>query len=121
MVINTYGSSSKGALGFGGVHDWIVQRRTAILMGIYFIYLFGFFAYNNPLTYTAWVSLFQPVVFKILTIVMLIAICRHTWIGLWTIATDYIHGFKTKTLFLLACKMLLLAYLISGVLIIWPI
>lgn len=118
MVTNTnisssnYGSSSLGAFGRGGVIDWIIQRKTAVLAGLYFAYLFYFFCINNPLTYDIWLGLFKPVWLKVLHIIVLISILKHAWIGMWTIATDYIAGFKTRTIFLFIVKASLLIYLI---------
>lgn len=104
-------SSSRGAFGFGGVKDWIIQRKTAVLVGLYFIYLGYFFVVNSPVTYDAWLSLFQPVVFKVLALIAFIALLQHAWVGVWTIATDYLGDVKVRGAFLIVCKTLMLIYI----------
>lgn len=112
---SNYGSHSKGALGKGGVADWIVQRKSAVVMAVYFAYLVYFICVNCPLTYDAWQGLFQSLVFKLVTVIVLIYLLKHAWVGLWTIATDYLAGVTTRNLFLFLCKSLLLVYLIWGI------
>lgn len=123
MVTNAsnYGSNSKGAFGKSGVADWIVQRKSAVVMAVYFAYLGYFLCVNCPLTYEAWQGLFQSFVFKIVTLIVLIYLLKHAWVGLWTIATDYIAGVTARNLFLFLCKSLLLVYLIWGSYILWMV
>lgn len=112
---SSYGSNSKGAMGYNGVKDWLVQRKTAVVLGLYFVYMLYFFATNNNLSYQAWHELFQPIYFKVITIIVLISLIKHVWIGLWTIATDYLHNLLIRSLFLFLCKILLIIYLIWGI------
>ncbi len=116
MVANSsnYGSHSKGALGKSGVVDWMVQRKTAVFLAIYFIILACFFC-SKEFTYANWVNLFQPVYFKVLTVVFLICLVQHAWIGIWVIATDYLKNLKVRGLFLFVSKIVLVGYLVWGI------
>lgn len=120
MVTNSsnYGSHSKGALGKSGVADWLVQRKTAVFLAAYFIMLFNFF-YHNEFNYDNWIALFQPVYFKVLTVIFLICLVQHAWIGIWVIATDYITNLKFRGLFLSVCKLSLIGYLVWGIVILF--
>ncbi|MBP9722533.1 MAG: succinate dehydrogenase, hydrophobic membrane anchor protein [Gammaproteobacteria bacterium] len=123
MVANShnYGSYSKGAFNKGGVYDWAVQRKTAVILAAYFIFLAYFFYNNNQLEYNSWVELFQPVLFKAFTIIFLICLIRHAWVGLWVIATDYISYLKFRAVFLGVCKTSLIGYLVWGIYILFLI
>lgn len=123
MVTNAqnYGSSSRGALGCNGIADWLVQRKTAIIMGLYLAYIIYFFCSHSPLVYQDWLGLFQPVALKVVHLIVLACLLSHVWIGLWIIATDYIKRFKTRTLFLLACKLVLLSNFIWGIYILYMV
>lgn len=125
MVANSsnYGSYSKGAFGKNGVVDWLVQRKTAIVLAIYFILLAKFFCinYSQPIEYSDWVDLFSPLYFKIFTIVFLICLVKHAWVGLWVVATDYIPHVKLRALFLALCKLSLIGYLVWGIYILFQI
>lgn len=113
MVANAsnYGSSSRGAFGFGGVIDWIIQRKTALILTFYFLYLSYFFISSNSISYESWLNLFKPIIFKIITIGVFFCLLLHTWVGVWTIATDYISNLKLRSLLLNIIKLSLLAYL----------
>lgn len=108
---SNYGSSSTGAFGHGGVRDWIIQRKTAIVLGLFFGYLTYFFAVNSPVSYGVWLDLFKPYTMKIITLLAVICLLQHAWVGVWTIATDYLASPKIRAAFLFVCKLSLLVYL----------
>ena len=85
---------SISALTRSGMKDWFVQRVSAVLMAIYIIFLVGFIithSFSGPLSYGSWSCLFHNLFFKIATIIILLSLIFHAWIGVWTIFTDYIH------------------------------
>ncbi len=108
---SNYGSSSRGAFGFGGVVDWVIQRKTALILTLYFLYLSYFFISSNSITYQDWVNLFSPFIFKVITIGVFFCLLQHVWIGIWTIATDYISNILLRAIFLNIVKLSLLVYL----------
>ncbi len=73
-----------------GLHDWVVQRVSALIIGLYVIFLFGFICLNYPLDYATWHQLFSNVAMKIATMIVMLSIVWHAWIGLWTVFTDYV-------------------------------
>lgn len=82
----------KTATNFGrnGVADWIIQRFTAIILGAYFIYLGIFFVTHNNLDYVTWQHLFSQLWMRIFSLMALLSIVAHGWIGLWGVLTDYL-------------------------------
>jgi len=114
-----YGSHSKGAFGKSGVIDWIVQRKSAVVLAVYFIYLAIFLITNNPLTFEKWIIFFSPLYFKIFTLVFLYCLVAHAWVGVWIIATDYLQNLKVRGLFLFICKLCLIGYWFWGAIILF--
>lgn len=73
-----------------GFHDWFIQRASAVLIGLYVVFLVGFVACNHPLEYGVWHQLFSNTAMKVATIIVMLSIVWHAWIGLWTVFTDYV-------------------------------
>jgi succinate dehydrogenase / fumarate reductase, membrane anchor subunit len=102
-----------------GLKDWLIQRLSGVYFLLYLAYLAFFFARHPQLTYADWSQLFQCKLFQIATILALVALTLHAWIGLWTVTTDYIKctilRLSTQSLILLV----LLSQLLGGMMIIW--
>lgn len=79
-----------------GFHDWIAQRVSAILIAAYTVYLFCFIFCHSGMDYASWSHLFHCAWMRIITILVLISLLWHAWIGLWTVFTDYVkcHGLR---------------------------
>jgi len=111
-----------------GVSDWLVQRATAVILGAYFIYMMIFFISNGDLDYRTWRVFMASTEMKISTIVVLLSILAHGWIGMWTISTDYLikdgHLLGSvptfvRLAFQTFCVLFLLACALWGTLLIW--
>jgi succinate dehydrogenase / fumarate reductase, membrane anchor subunit len=111
-----------------GVSDWLVQRATAIILGLYFICMMVFFICNGDLDYRTWKIFMSSTEMKVFTIVVLLSIVAHGWIGMWTISTDYLtkdsHVFGSvptfvRLAFQTFCVLFLLASALWGTLLIW--
>lgn len=95
-----------------GFHEWIVQRVSAILIGIYTAFIFAFFFTHRPMRFPVWHLLFSHTAMKIATVVVLVAILWHAWIGLWTVLTDYIKNSSLRLLLEIGVILVLLSYLV---------
>lgn len=109
-----------------GVSDWLVQRFSAILLGAYFIGLFGYLVCGAGVDYAAWHALMTSVPMKIINTLVILAIAAHAWVGLWTVTTDYLTrmtfggaatGVRLAAQALLA--LLLVGYVLWGLWMIW--
>lgn len=114
------------SFGRSGVADWLVQRVSAVILGVYFVGLLGYLVLNPELDFDRWQALFSTTWMRIASLAALIALCAHAWIGMWTVSTDYITtalmGSKANILrfvFQLACVVLIFIYLIWGIQILW--
>ena len=95
-----------------GFFEWIVQRATALLIGVYTIFLVGFLVMHVPLNYTDWKLLFDCVAMRVATIVVVAAILWHAWIGLWTVLTDYVKCGYARLFLQIVIVVLLASYFV---------
>ena len=103
-----------------GFKDWWIQRATAIYFFAYSLFLFGFLVMHRPLEFSQWQGLFDCRGFKIATIVALLSLCLHTWIGIWTVTTDYLNQCTALRFSVqLAVMLLLFGEFIYGLMIVW--
>lgn len=108
-----------GALGSTGTFDWLMQRITAIILAVYLFVMVGALAFHpEPMSYSVWVSWFQPTWMKAPTLLAIAALCIHAWIGMWSVATDYLHG-MSRCLFLWISGVGLVLCLGWGVMMLW--
>ncbi|MDQ5884099.1 MAG: succinate dehydrogenase / fumarate reductase, rane anchor subunit [Pseudomonadota bacterium] len=96
-----------------GLKDWLIQRVSAIVLGIYLIVLLGFFLTHPQVTYEQWSSLMHCKLFMVFNVLTMLSLVLHAWIGLWTVTTDYVKS----TLIRLPLQMLIVLGLMG--LLIW--
>lgn len=104
-----------------GLRDWIIQRISAIVMGIYFIGLIAYFLLHGEWTYSEWHNFFSQTWLKVATILVLIGMLYHAWIGIWTIFTDYVKPYVLRAFLNCLVILTLAACLIWGIMILWSV
>ena len=114
------------SFGRSGLYDWVVQRLTAVVLGVYFVGLFGYLIMNPDLNFQQWQALFSTTWMRIASLMALLSLCAHAWVGLWTVSTDYLTtyliGSKATVLRLLwqvGSVVLMFIYLVWGIQILW--
>lgn len=78
-----------GSLTRNGLADFVLQRLSAYLIVLYSFFIVGFLL-TEP-SYATFSALFGHPLMKWLTLVAVLSIAVHSWIGLWIIGTDYIR------------------------------
>jgi len=73
-----------------GFRDWLAQRITAIIMGLYTVILLVSFLTTSDFSYAGWAGLFARQWFKIATFVTLLTMFYHVWVGMRDIWMDYV-------------------------------
>ncbi|KXI23136.1 succinate dehydrogenase, hydrophobic membrane anchor protein [Photobacterium sanguinicancri] len=106
-------------VGRNGIHDFILIRATALILTLYTFYMVGFFAFGPELTFEAWSAFFGQLSTRVFTLLALLSILVHAWIGLWQVLTDYIKPAALRAGLQLGVVVVLLVYLFSGFLIVW--
>jgi succinate dehydrogenase / fumarate reductase membrane anchor subunit len=104
-----------------GLHDWVVQRASAILMAVYSIGLVFYIVSHSGLSFAEWHSLFSKEWMKVVTVLFLLSLLWHAWVGIWTILTDYVKSFVIRTIFDFFVLLMLFACFFWGVLILWSV
>jgi succinate dehydrogenase / fumarate reductase membrane anchor subunit len=104
-----------------GLRDWMVQRLSAVLMVFYTVGLFVFFVLHPHVNYAEWHALFSKTGMKISTLLVLLFLLGHTWVGMWTILTDYVKSFVVCLLLETMVLLALIAFFFSGCLILWGV
>lgn len=102
-----------------GYNSWIVQRVTALLSGIYTVFLIIFLLIHHPISYLQWYTFFNHLIVKIITLIVIFSILWHAWIGIWTIFTDYIKSKLLRLTLETTVFLLLVSYLIWAVDCLW--
>ena len=89
MVSNT----NITALSKSGLKDFFLQRVSAIILMGYAIFLLIYLiACGSEVSYNEWLALFSCSWIKAITILAFLALIIHSWVGVWTILTDYVHN-----------------------------
>jgi len=90
MSVN-YGSKRIVVGAHYGLRDWIAQRATAVLMAIFTVVLLASLIFSKgPIGYDLWAGIFAAQWMKVLTMVVIIALLYHVWIGMRDIWMDYV-------------------------------
>lgn len=107
-----------------GLSDWLIQRVTSVILLAYFLLI----AYQlmGSVDYTSWVRLFEQTWMKVFTLMAALSLAAHSWIGLWSVFTDYLtermlgpKGNVIRLVSQLGASLALVGYVIWVVVIIW--
>ncbi len=102
-----------------GLKDWLVQRATAVYFLVYVLFLIGFFLMHPHLQFDQWQGLFHCTWFKVASLIALVALSLHAWVGVWTVTTDYIKCTIIRLSLQMLVVLLLLGQFIWAVMIVW--
>jgi succinate dehydrogenase membrane anchor subunit len=90
-----------------GLRDWLAQRLTAIVMTLYSALFLLAVVCAPRLDFAGWRQLFAPQWMKLATLLFLVCLCLHAWIGVRNIFMDYVkHGGVRLALYTLAIAWL---------------
>ncbi|MCK9533729.1 MAG: succinate dehydrogenase, hydrophobic membrane anchor protein [Pseudomonas sp.] len=111
-----------------GLYDWMAQRVTAVVLAVYVLFLLGYILANPNMSYAEWQGLFANSWMRIFSLMSLIALSAHAWIGLWAVTTDYLTPmtlgkWATGVRFLVQalCGIIMFVLFVWGIQILWGI
>jgi len=104
-----------------GLREWLIQRITAVLMALYSITLGGYLLMQPGLDYAAWTQLFSGQLMRTLTLMFLLSVYYHAWIGVRNIVMDYIKIDGIRLVIEVLTILALLLYVIWSVQILWGV
>lgn len=102
-----------------GLRDWLVQRVSAIILAAYFIFLMAFIVVHPQLQFVTWQSLFANPLVRVFSLLALLSLITHSWVGIWTVLTDYINCAWIRLLLEIIMILALICYLVWGIAILW--
>ena len=115
MVKSVLGVSTRG------LRDWFIQRVTAVFMTIYAIGLFVFFVKHPELAYYEWHGLFNSLWMKVVSLLFILCLLAHAWVGMWTVLTDYVKPFVIRLILYVVVLLSLIGFFIDALMILWGI
>jgi succinate dehydrogenase / fumarate reductase membrane anchor subunit len=107
-----------------GLSDWLIQRVTSLVLLSYFVVI----AYQllGSVDYTSWSLLFDQTWMKVFTLMAALSLAAHSWIGLWSVFTDYLtermlgpKGNVIRLISQLGVSLALVGYVMWVIVIIW--
>ena len=78
------------SLSSSGLANWMLQRVSALIMTAYLIFMVAYFFVNPSPSYDQWLSLHSTLAMRIFSLLTILSIATHAWIGVWCVLTDYI-------------------------------
>ncbi|OLU31526.1 succinate dehydrogenase, hydrophobic membrane anchor protein [Pseudomonas sp. PA15(2017)] len=109
-----------------GLYDWMAQRVSAGVLAAYVLFLLGYIVLNPGMGYAEWHGLFSNNAMRIFSLLTLVALGVHAWVGMWTISTDYLTptalgkwATVVRFLFQAACGIAMFVFFVWGVQILW--
>ncbi|PLW83425.1 succinate dehydrogenase, hydrophobic membrane anchor protein [Kineobactrum sediminis] len=112
------------SLGRNGLADWLIQRVTGVILLAYFLFIA--WAIAGGVDYPSWKALFEQTWVKVFSLMALLSLAAHAWIGLWAVLTDYLTErlMGSTGNFLRITSQLVIAlgifiYVVLGVQILW--
>ena len=73
-----------------GLRDWLIQRVTAVVMVLYTLVLAGYWLMQPAIDYNAWTLFFSGNVVRTFSLLFLLSVFYHAWIGMRDIVMDYV-------------------------------
>ena len=126
LMKNDSGINSATGLTGSGSRDWIVQRISAVILAVYSVVLLGFFLTHGNVTFVDWSQFMTSLPMRLFSLLAVLALAVHAWVGMWTVFTDYITtgklGSSAAGLRLVLQSLMIIAILVFlfwGIMIFW--
>jgi succinate dehydrogenase / fumarate reductase membrane anchor subunit len=112
------------SFGRSGLSDWLVQRVSGVIL-LAWVLCIGASLIGGT-DYASWKAMFELTSMKIFTLLAILSLAAHAWIGLWAVGTDYLTerlmgttGNLLRLAFQIACSLIIFVYVIWGIQILW--
>jgi succinate dehydrogenase / fumarate reductase membrane anchor subunit len=102
-----------------GLRDWLAQRITAVVMGVYTLMILAVLANMPRLDYSHWKALWDLPVMRYATLLFLLSLYFHAWIGMRNIFMDYIKNPGGRLLLHVITIAALVWYALWSIQIVW--
>lgn len=103
-----------------GMRAWLLQRLTAVYIGIYILSLMLWMVSHNAMSFAVWFGFMTQPIMMIATVLFYLALFIHAWVGVRDIFIDYAQSSSVRfiiltllALFLVVMSIWLLMIFIS--------
>ncbi len=115
---NDSGVKSATGLTGSGARDWVMQRISAVVLALYSVVMVGFFLFNR-VGYIEWSAFMTSLPMKLFSLLAVVSLLVHAWVGMWTVLTDYVKSSGLRLVLQSLIIIAMLVYLFWGVMIFW--
>jgi len=102
-----------------GLRDWLMQRVTAVVMALHALVMAGWLLLHPGLNYDTWIALFSSNMVRTFSLLLLLAVYFHAWVGVRDIVMDYVKPAGARLAIYVVVILALLLYVIWSVQILW--
>ncbi len=102
-----------------GLRDWLIQRVSAAVMAVYTVALSVWLLWQPRLDYDVWTALFSSQWMRSLTLLFLLNLYFHAWVGVRDIVMDYVKPAGIRLVIYALVILALILYAIWSVQILW--
>ena len=104
-----------------GLRDWLIQRISALYLGLYAIVISIFLLHHAPSTYAQWQAFMLVPWMRVVSLIAVVNLLLHTWIGIWTVTTDYLKGLGVRLTVQMLVLFILLGIFLWSIAILWGV
>ena len=112
------------SFGRSGLSDWLVQRVSAVIILAWFLCIGG--TLMGGVDYAQWKTIFDGTSMRVFTLLAILSLAAHAWIGMWAVGTDYLterlmgpRGNVLRLAYQIGCSLVIFVYVIWGIQILW--
>jgi succinate dehydrogenase / fumarate reductase membrane anchor subunit len=102
-----------------GTRDWLAQRVTAVVMAVYTLLAIALVVPKLPFTYVSWQALFAQGWMRIATLLFMLSLAWHAWVGARDILMDYVRHDGLRLALQVLTVLLLAGYVSWAIEILW--
>ncbi|MBI4194853.1 MAG: succinate dehydrogenase, hydrophobic membrane anchor protein [Betaproteobacteria bacterium] len=104
-----------------GLRDWLAQRVTAVVMTVYTLLFLVALVSLPQLDYAHWKALFAMPVMRYATLLFMLSLLVHTWVGVRNIFMDYVKPIGLRLVLYAVVILALVSFGTWSVQILWSI
>ena len=112
------------SMGRSGLYDWLIQRISAVILLAYFVFVA--YVLLGGVDYASWKSLFSQTWMRVFSLMALLSLGVHAWVGLWSVFSDYFTerlmgqtGNILRFVLQMASGVAMFTYVVWGIQILW--
>jgi succinate dehydrogenase / fumarate reductase, membrane anchor subunit len=104
-----------------GMRDWLAQRITGIILAVYAVLLISMVLTRKEMSYGIWAGFFAESWMKVATLLAILALIYHAWVGVRDIYMDYIKPTAVRLTLQVLTILALISYAAWALVILWRV